>query len=154
MPAPDQADPARHVDMPRHDAHHRLARADGAGTVGAGQGHALFFAVAAHVALHPHHVLRRNTVGNTDAKTDAGVGRFHDGVGGKRRRYEHDTGLGVGCAHGILDGIEYRPLEVALTTLAGGDAADDVGTVIDHFLGMEGTDAAGKALYDNAGVFV
>jgi hypothetical protein len=136
--------------MPRHDAHHRLAGADGAGAVGPGQGHALFPLVAAHVALDAHHVLRRDAVGDADAKANTGIGGFHDRVRCKRRRHEHDAGLGAGLAHRVLDGVEHRPLEVTLATLARRHAADHVGAVIDHFLRMKGADAAGEALHDNS----
>ena len=38
--------------------------------------------------------------------------------------------------------------------LAGRHAADDVGAVVDHFLGVEGADAAGEALDEDRGVLV
>ena len=44
--------------------------------------------------------------------------------------------------------------EMALAALAGGDAADHVGAVALHVLGVEAADLAGKALDDDAGVLV
>ncbi len=38
--------------------------------------------------------------------------------------------------------------------LAGRHAADDVGAVVDHFLGVEGADAPGEALDEDRGVLV
>ena len=96
----------------------------------------------------------RNTVGNTDAKLDARVGRLHDAVRGKGRRHEDNTGIGAGRGHGFLDGIEHGPVEMTGTALAGSDAADDMGAVVDHFGGMERPDLAGKALYDYLCTFV
>ena len=145
----DNAYPARYVDMARHDTQHGLAGADRAGTVGPGQQHLVFHPVAAHIALHPDHVVCGDTVGDTDTILYAGVRGFHDAVGGKRRRNENDTAVGAGLGYRILDRVKHGPIQVPGPPLAGGNATDNIGAVTDHVPGMEGADLAGKALdYD------
>ena len=41
-----------------------------------------------------------------------------------------------------------------LAAFAWGHAADDIGAVADHFLGVEGGLVAGESLHDDAGLFV
>ena len=39
---------------------------------------------------------------------DAGIGGFHDGVGGEWRRHKDHGGIGAGFLHGLRHGVEHR----------------------------------------------
>ncbi len=54
------------------------------------------------------HVADRDAFGDGDHDADAGVGRFHDGVGGEGRRHEDHRGVGPGLLHGLGHRIEDR----------------------------------------------
>ena len=54
----------------------------------------------------------------------------------------------------LLNGVEYGPVKVRLTTFARRYATNNVGAVFNHLLGMKTAFRAGKALDDNFGVFV
>ena len=45
--------------------------------------------------------MRGNAFGDADDQRHAGVGGFHDGVGGERRRHEDHGGIGAGLFHGL-----------------------------------------------------
>ena len=75
------------------------------------------------------HVDDRNAFGDADDERDAGVGRFHDRVGGKRRRHEDHRRVRAGLLHRIGDRVEHRPAFVRRAALAGRHAADDVGVI-------------------------
>ena len=92
--ARDDADASRTVDVARHDADLAFARRDDARTVGADEARLLAF----QIAPRGHHVPRGNALGDADDERDAGVGGFHDGVGGKRRRHKDDGRVGAGRA--------------------------------------------------------
>ena len=55
-----------------------------------------------HEGHHLQHVDGGNALGDADDERDTGVGRLHDGVGGKRRRHEDDAGVGAGLANGVV----------------------------------------------------
>ena len=97
-----------------------------------------------------HHVERRDAFGDADDEREAGVGGFHDRVGGKRRRHEDHRRVGAGLLHGVLHGVENRPAFVRRAALARRHAADDGRAVGGRLLGVEGPLAAGEAL-DDAG---
>ena len=66
------------------------------------------------------------------------------GVLGERRRHEGDRDVGAGLGHRLLDGAEHRQLACAAAArrvvpgLAGVDAADDLGTGLEHQGGVLG----------------
>ena len=70
-----------------------------------------------------HHVERRNAFGDADHQRQAGVGGFHDGVGGERRRHEDHRGIGAGFLHGLRHGVEHRQVQMLAAALAGHHAA-------------------------------
>src|SRR6476660_3991366 len=152
--ARDHADIALKIDVTRHDAEHGLAGADDAGAVRAHQHRALLFGIAVEVALHSHHVLRRDAVGDRADQLYAGVGGFHDGVGAEGRRHEGDAGGGSGRLHRFLHGVEHRQALMLGAAFARGNAANHVGAVLHHFLGVEGSFVARHALDDDRGGFV
>ncbi len=86
---------------------------------------------------------------------DAGVGGFHDGVG---RETPGGTkmmrGVGAGFLDGLGHGVEDGEALVLVAALAGRHAADDVGAVVHHLLGVERALGAGDALHDEARIFV
>ena len=73
---------------------------------------------------------------------DAGVGRFHDGIGGGRRRHEDHGGVGPRLAHRLGHGVEQRKAFLDRAALARRDAADDLRAVIPALLGVEGAGLA------------
>ena len=85
---------------------------------------------------------------------DAGVGRLHHRVGGKRRRHEDHRRVGSGLFDRVTHRVEDRPALVRRAALTRGDAADDGGAVGGGLLGVKGPFAAGQALDEQAGVSV
>src|SRR5690606_41766153 len=166
--AAHHADAAGLVDVAGHDADLALVRRDDAGAVGAHQAHGL----ALEVALHLHHVLDGDALGDGDDERDARLGGLHDGVGRERRRHEDHGGVGAGGLHGLAHGVEARHVDLVavraarharavglaleahrLAALAGAHGADHVGAVGDRLVGVEGSGLA-EALHDLPGVGV
>src|SRR5206468_2406476 len=152
--ARDDADVARHVDVPWHDPQHRLAGADHTGAVGSDQPGATLLGIAPQVPLDPHHVLGGHAVGNRHDEPDTCVGCLHNGVGAERGRDEDERGGGPGGRDGFLDGVEDRALEMGRTALPRGHAADDVRAVGDHLVGVERALVAREALDDDGGALI
>ena len=152
--ARDDADAALQIDVARHDAEHGLAGADDARAIRADHHRPAVLGIAHQIALHPHHVLRRNAVGDRADQPDAGVGGLHDGVGAESRRHEGDRGGGARRPHRFLHGVEQRAVEMLAAAFAGRDAADDIGAVGDHLLRVEGALVAGHALHQHRRGFV
>ncbi len=88
------------------------------------------------------------------ASSMPGVGRFEDGVGGRRRRHEDHRDVGLGIAHRLFDGVEDRDSLDVNPTFAGGDAGDDLGAVFPALLGMEQAASAGDPLDEDFRVFI
>ena len=149
--ARDDADLARQVDVARHDADLALARGDDAGAVRADQHHARM--LLQHV-LDAQHVQHRDAFGDAHDHADAGIGRFQDRIGRERRRHVDHGGIGAGGVDRFTHGVEHRQFDVGGAALPRGHAADDLGAVIDHLLGVEGALRAGEALDDDLGVLV
>ena len=143
-----------HVDIARHDAEHRLAGADNPRAVWPDHHCSMVALIAQKIALHPHHVLRGNAVGDRAYELNPRVRRLHDGVGAEGRRDEGDAMGRAGLLDGFLHGVENRKAEMLGAPLAGGDAADDFGAEGDHFLGVESTLVAGEALNQDPACFV
>src|SRR5437762_8813978 len=149
----DAHGPAR-VDVARHDAHHGAARADDTGAVRPDEGGAALLGVPPQVALHPHHVLRGNTIRDGYDQPDAGVRRLHDGVGAERRGDENQARRRARVRDRFLHGVEDRPSQMLAAALPRGDAAHDVRAVPDHLPGVEGALVPGKALDNDARLLV
>ena len=127
----------------RHDADLTLAGGDDTRAVGADEAGRL----GGEVVLDLHHVQHRNTLGDADNQLNPGVGGFHDGVGGKRRRYQNHRGVAAGFVAGVLDRVEDRHVVHLLAALTGGDAGNHVGAVGDAGAGVELAFLAGDALH-------
>ena len=84
-----------------------------------------------------HHVERGNAFGDADDQFDLRIGRFHDRVGGKRRRNKNHRGIGAGLVHRFLHGVEDRPAFVRRAAFAGSDSADNLRAVGGAGLGVE-----------------
>ena len=141
------ADAAFLADVPGNDAGLGLARRDDARAVRADEARRRPRLEERHRA---HHVERRNAFGDADDERDAGVGRFHDRVGRKRRRHEDHRRVGAGLLDRVAHGVEDRPAFVRRAALAGRDAADDGGAVRRRLLRVERAFAAGEALDEQA----
>jgi hypothetical protein len=116
-----------------HDADLALAGGDDAGAVGTDEAHRFVL----EIVLHPHHVHDRNALGDADDQGHFGVGRFHDGVGGKGRGHENHAGVGAGNFDGIGDRIENGNIVHLLAALSGGHAGNHLGAVFNACAGME-----------------
>jgi len=133
-----------------HDPHFCLARRNDARAVGTNQG-----AVAlVDVGLHLDHVCDGNALGDGDDDLDAGVRRFHQGVGCKRRRHKHNAHVRTRLCDRIRDRVEHGAVEVGLASLPWRHAANNVGAVFNHLACVEGAFASGEALDDDFGVAV
>src|SRR5690348_2576350 len=139
------------VDVAGHDADLALAGGDDAGAIGTDQ-HAVGM-ILQHV-LDAQHVEHRNAFGDRDDHLDAGGRGFQDRVGRKRRRHEDHRRVGAGFVDRIAHGVEHRQADVFGAALAGRDAADQLGAVVQRLLRMEGALLAGEALADDFGVLV
>src|SRR6185312_5124689 len=145
------ADVSGFVDVPRHNTDFAFAGSDYSGTVGSNEARR---GLRFQVFMHLDHVGRRNPFGDTDDQRQAGIGGFHDGVGGKRRRNEYHRCIRTGLAHRIGNGIENGKLQVLRTAFAGRNAAHYFRAVSDCLLGVKCALPAGEALKDDFGVFV
>src|SRR6266481_1863273 len=121
--------------------HLRAVRAD--------DGRAPLFRIAPQIALDAHHILRRNAVGDNADQLESCIGGFHQRIGRVRRRHEHETGLGAGGLHCVFHRVEDRKIQMRLSAFSRRDAAHDLRTVFNHFLGVERRLAAGEALQDH-----
>ena len=110
--------------------------------------------LAFHEGQRLQHVHRRNAFGDADGQRNPGVGRFHDRVGGKRRRHEDHRRVRAGLAHRVVHAVEDRPAFVRRAALAGRHAADDLRAVRRGRLGVKRAFAAGQPLHDQPRVFV
>src|SRR6185312_15986800 len=72
----------------------------------------------------------------------------------ERRRHEDHGRIGAGFIDRVAHGVEHREADVLAAALAGRNAADQLGAVIQRLLRMEGALLAGEALADDLGVFV
>ena len=106
-------------------------------------------------ALDLDHVADRNALGDADDQLDAGVGRF---AGSRRPRTaaarRSTLAFGAGRLHRFGDGIEDRQAEMRRAALAGRDAADHLGAIVDACSAWNVPLLAGKALADDLRVLV
>src|SRR5579859_1163552 len=101
-----------------------------------------------------NHVDNRNAFGDANDERNLRVGGFKNGVGSVRGRNKNNGGVGAGGFHGFHNRVKDGPFEMLGIALAGSDAANDVGAVLDHLLRVESAFAAGEALNDEASLFV
>ena len=104
--AADDADPARLVDIARHDPDLALAGRDDARAVRADQPDLGMMGL--QVRHGAGHVEDGNPLGDRDDQRDPRVGRLQDRVGRARRRHEDHRGVGAGRLHGLGAGVEHR----------------------------------------------
>src|SRR5206468_3736081 len=111
---------------------------------------------ALHGAFHLHHVVDGNAFGDGDDEVEAGIDALKDRIGREWGRDEHGTGGRAGLfdrlGYGVEDGHLFAGVIEGLPALAGGDAGDDLGAVVDGELGVFGAEAAGDALDEDFGV--
>src|SRR5690348_3039921 len=139
------------VDVAGHDADLAFAGRDDAGAVGANQ-HG-FGIILQHV-LDTQHVQHRDAFGDRDDHLDAAGRGFHDRVRSEWRWHEDHRGIGAGVIHRVAHGVVNRQADVLGAALAGRDAANQFGAVVQRLLRMEGALVTGKALADDLGVLV
>ena len=124
-----------------------FARRDDSGTIRTDEARP---SVALQGALHLDHVAHGNAFGDGHHECQPGIRAFQDGVGGKGWRHKDGgsrrAGLFHRFSHGVEDGDFDAAMLKALTALAGGDAGDDLGAVIQRELRVPGAKAAGDAL--------
>src|SRR6267142_2368201 len=148
--AADDADISLLVDAARHDSDFAFAGRDDAGAVGADEASLL----GIHGGGDAHHVQRRDAFGDANDERNFRIRSFENGIGGIRRRDEDHGSIRSRGFRGVGDSIENGPLEMLGAAFAGGDAADDIRSVLDHLLRVEGAFAAGEALDEQARFFV
>ncbi len=102
----------------------------------------------------PHHIQRRNALGDAHDQIDVRVGGFHDGVCCTRRRHEDNGRVRARLLHRLMHGVEYRPTFVNGTALAGRDSAHNVSSIFRTSLGVERSFAPGQALHNHPRFFV
>ena len=144
------ADVSFQMNVARHDADLAFARRNDARTVRPDQPR---FPSLEEVA-RANHVESRNAFGDADDQFDAGVRRFHDRVGGERRRNEDHGRVGSGLAARFFNGVEDVDAFVLDAAFSRGDSANNVGAVLDGLKRMKRTFAAGDALNDQSRIFI
>ena len=102
----------------------------------------------------PDLVLDGDAFGDADDEINAGVHGLHDAVGGPARGDEDAGRIRPRRVLGRADRIEDGDALHRHPALAGRDAADDLGAVLDHLRRVELALAARDALDDNLGVLV
>jgi len=138
------------MDVSGHDPRLALSRGDDAWAIGADQPHLLPF----EDSPCRYHVANRDPFGDADCQGNAGIGRFENGVGRSRRRDEDHGNIGAGALDCLLDRVENRdPLDL-IPTLAGGDAGNDLASVISALTGVVHSASAGDSLNDYLCVFI
>src|SRR5580704_7569881 len=138
------------VNAPGHDADLALAGRNDARAVRADE--ARFLGI--NGGKHTHHVDDRNAFGDANDQRNFRIGGFEDGVGGVRRRHEDYRSVGARAFHGFGNGIEYGALQMLGAAFARRNSPNDVGSILNHLLRVEGAFTAGKALNDQACFFV
>src|SRR5712691_334093 len=123
------------VDVARHDSDLGPARRDDARAVGPDES----TLGALQEGLDLDHIIDRHALGDADDERDLGVGGFHDGVGGGRRRNEDQRTVGAAGSNGFLDGVPHGKPLVGGAAFARRDAAHDLGAV---FLAAQGVESA------------
>ena len=141
----NDADATFAVNEARHDAAFGFVGRDDAGAVGTDE--ATIF--AGDVSFHFHHILHGNALCDADDDFDTGFGSLHDSVGSECRRHKDDRCVGAGLLNGIVNGIEYRLVQVGFAAFAGRNAAYYIGAVFNHLGCVESTFLASESLYDD-----
>ena len=100
-----------------------------------------------------HHVIERDALGDAHDQPDPGRRRLHDGVGGEGGWDEDAADVGAGRTLGVDDGVEDRNAQLRAAALSWADAADDVGAVGLHLLGVKAALPPGETLDDDATLF-
>ncbi len=73
---------------------------------------------------------------------------------GKCRWNEDNGHVGPGLFNGLAERVKYGPAEMLCPPFTGGDAADDVGAILNHLPGMEGPFGPGEPLYNYPRIFI
>ena len=146
----DDANHAWFENEARHDANFGLAGGDDAGTIGADEG----AITVVDVRLHFDHVRHWNALSDGHDDLDAGVGRFHQGVGCKRRRHKHNAHVRAGFGDGLGDRVEHGTVEVRLPPFSRSYTTNHIGAIFNHLACVESAFASCEALHNDLGVAV
>src|SRR5215471_11613298 len=138
------------VDSRGHNSQFALTRGYDAGAIGTDQP----CGSVTDVSERAHHVHYRYPFSYANDERKPGVGGFHDGIRGKRRRDVNDARISACCGNGSGDGIEHRNAFVLCPALAWRNASHDARTILHHLPSVEGTLFSGNALNDNPCIFV
>src|SRR6266850_515267 len=149
--ARNDADLPRRADVAGDDADLALARRDQTRTVRSDQTRPPLV----DERQDPRHVQHRNSFGNADDQTDAGVGGLENGGRRDRGRNVNDRRIGLGCVDRLGDGVEYRhgTLEL-LAAFPRRHTGDDAGAVLHHLFGVKRSVAARNSLHQKACGFI
>src|SRR6266568_2328523 len=140
--AADDTDIPLLVNAARHDSDLALAGRNDARAIGADQ--ARFLEVDGR--CYANHVEDRNAFGDANDQGKTRVGGFQNGVRGVRWGNEKDGRVRAGCFCGFGDGVEDGTLQVLCAALAGCNATNNVGSVLDHLLSVKSAFAPGESL--------
>lgn len=98
----DNADGAFFKDEAGHDAHFGFFGRNNSGAVEAYEGRIFAF----KIFFYFDHIGNRDSFSDGNDDFDAGIGSFHDGIGGKSGRYKDDGNICAGGFNGIFNCIE------------------------------------------------
>lgn len=104
---------------------------------------------------HADHVLDWNALGDGTDDANSGGGGLENGIGGEGRGNEDHGGISTGGTNRLFHAIEdWQAVLVGSAAFAGRGAADDTVAVFEASFGVDGTERAGDALTNDAGIFI
>src|SRR6185503_19187780 len=129
-----ETDVARRADAAGNDAHLRMPGGNKSGAVRAEESRAALL----HERIDARHVEHRYAFGDGHDEPNAGVGGFHDGIGGVERRNVNHGSVRARRRDRVRDGVEDRNTGVeGLPALARRNTGDDARAVLDHLPRVE-----------------
>lgn len=97
------------------------------------------FALRFEHVCDSHHVVLRNALGNTDYEPNLGLDSLFYARCSDGRRYKYSARIGSSLFHSVCHAGEDRLAKMCFARLLGIRAADDVGSVLDCLLCVEGS---------------
>lgn len=137
--------------MTGHDAHFALARGDDSRAVPTQESGD---SVRLQAVRNLGHVGDGDTFGDQCNEGHTCGFALKDGVSGKGRWNEDDRCVGTGGLDCLFYRVKDWLAEKLLAAFAGCHSSDDIGSVVDHLLGMESAFFSGDSANDDLGVFI
>lgn len=139
------------MDVSRHDTDLALFGSNDSWAVGANQ---TGFVLSEQGVLYFDHVVLRDSLSNAHHQRDLRFDGLHNGIGCPRGRNVDDGGIRTGGRLRFLHRIEHRKVQMLATALSGGNSSDQLRSVLEGLLGVEGALLSRESLADDLRVRV